>query len=248
MDGARMEEAVKRLAWSASQLQRRPAELSPHEPLAIVPPVSVHGQQSHFTRDVAEEVTPSPPRSYLSGLAESDSNKPTPPSLGRSASILTAAATLLDASRERPDDGPRRQLKSSEKVRRRAKAKLKANTQHRAAHVLLGGIRLRALSRATPTQLSLLAGAFHRLPNPSKSQLLKMSRFTGVAPGELELWFESRRTLEAWVQQQPNLQAADVARLFYSEAIAEPEGEAASSERDLAVAGQEERSLIFFFL
>jgi len=77
---------------------------------------------------------------------------------------------------------------------------------------------VRILSGASLLQLKLLSAAFQLCPQPTPEQLLAIARHVAVSPEKLETWFQSRRTLQEWVHQQPHLSPADLATMFYPEA------------------------------
>jgi len=79
---------------------------------------------------------------------------------------------------------------------------------------------VRILSGASLQQLKLLSAAFKLCPNPTGEQIVAVARRVGVSADKLDTWFQSRRTLQEWVQQQPHLQPADLANMFYPEAAA----------------------------
>lgn len=82
----------------------------------------------------------------------------------------------------------------------------------------VAGVRIALLSSATVEQLRLLAAAFQLRPRPSSDDLLTIARHVGLPPEQLAPWFESRRKLQEWVAEHPNLQPVDVAKLFYAHA------------------------------
>ena len=79
---------------------------------------------------------------------------------------------------------------------------------------------VKILSGASLLQLKLLSAAFKLCPRPSREQILAIARHVAVSPEKLETWFQSRQTLHDWVTQQPQLQTAELAAMFYPEAAA----------------------------
>ena len=71
-------------------------------------------------------------------------------------------------------------------------------------------------SGATLLQLKLLSAAFKLCPEPSPEQIIAIANRVAVSKEKLEAWFQSRRTLQAWITGQPHLQPADVASMFFS--------------------------------
>lgn len=240
------EEASKRIKWSEAVLSRRPSPV--HDtcpPPAVEPPLSVHGEsRGYFVREggvATEEVTPPPAKSQSSVegplaatlTADEPSAVPSPPFLGRSASIVNAAAALLGASREgcalgaASKDAARRRLtmhggKAPREVKRK-RARSRAVREQRdgfapQACIDVGGVRVALLSGAPRTTLEVLSMAFQYRPSPSHDDLLVISRHVGVPAEQLAVWFESRRTLAQWVGGQPHLTPIELAQLFYPEA------------------------------
>lgn len=230
------EEASKRIRWSEALLSRRPSfsekvtqspEAAPCEP-TIEPQLSV--QTRNFVRgfvrgSVEEEETTPPPTKHSDGLPKENALPcVSPPCLGRSSSIMNAAAALLDASRDaaiidvdagaRPRTARRLKMRTDEgrnKLARRRKKPRAAQSTMRVA-----GVDVTPLSDATLQQLQLLSGAFRLRPQPSSNDLVIIAQHVGVAPEQLAIWFESRRTLQSWwTRQQPHLQPSDLVNLFY---------------------------------
>lgn len=150
-----------------------------------------------------------------------------PPGLGRSPSIMNAAAALVDASRDCSvlsdalGGSARRRLK----MPRPSPAKRGRESTEDAAAAALApasmwavGHHVRILSSASLDQLKLLSAAYKICPTPTDQELHIISRYVGVPAEQLETWFESRGTLQEWVTQSPHLQPADLAKLFYSKA------------------------------
>jgi len=70
---------------------------------------------------------------------------------------------------------------------------------------------------ATLVQLKLVAAAFKLCPAPTEAQMHAVAQRVGLTPQRLEAWFQSRRTLEGWIEQQGGqVTTADVAATFYS--------------------------------
>lgn len=74
---------------------------------------------------------------------------------------------------------------------------------------------VRLLSGANLQQLKLLSAAFKLCPTPTAEQLVAIAHRVSLSAEKLETWFESRRTLETWIEQQPHLQPADIAAMFF---------------------------------
>ena len=77
---------------------------------------------------------------------------------------------------------------------------------------------VRLLSGATVHQLRLLAAAFKLCPSPSPEQLEAVAHRVGISASKLGTWFQSRRTLHEWMVEQPHLQPADIATMFFENA------------------------------
>jgi len=74
---------------------------------------------------------------------------------------------------------------------------------------------VKLVSGANLQQLKLLSAAFKLCPTPTAEQLVAIAHRVDVAPEKLETWFSSRRTLEQWIGEQPHLQPADIASMFF---------------------------------
>lgn len=154
-----------------------------------------------------------------------------PPRLGRSPSIVAAAAALLGIPAS--GGGPRRRLEtmpsSETNSRSRAGAVGDAADGQQSSGLWLKtiGRRVSPLSSATTRQLAMLSAAFQLCPQPTKDQIVALSAHVCLTPRELETWLESRRALEEWVHQRgTKLGPATLARLFYAEASPEAHLEA----------------------
>ena len=79
------------------------------------------------------------------------------------------------------------------------------------------GYPIKLLSGASLQQLKLLSAAFQLCPSPTNEQIHAIARRVALSPEKLDTWFQSRRTLHEWVTQQPHLQPADLAGMFYSD-------------------------------
>ena len=90
--------------------------------------------------------------------------------------------------------------------------------------LMVPGVRcpVRILSGASMHQLKQLSAAFKLCPSPNPQQIASVAARVGVSSDKLETWFQSRRTLQEWMTQQPHLQPADLARMFYPEAAETP--------------------------
>lgn len=225
------EEAFKRIRWSEDLLSRRPPR--PPVPPAIEPPPSVQGQRRNFVCE--EEVTPSHSEDNFAGVASADPLVMSPPCLGRSASVVAAATTLLVASREGGaqaedvDTVPRRRLEMHTSPVRPANHVTKPSRARKVrpvqdgpdgasqTYMQLGGVRVATLSKANDTMLRLLAATFRLCPSPSSAQLRAIAHRLNMRPEQLTTWFESRRTLQAWVTHQSIRDPAVIGRLFYPE-------------------------------
>lgn len=227
------EEASKRIRWSEALLSRRPSfseksatsgDGEPCEP-AAEPQLSV--QTRNFVRgSVCEEETTPPPTKHSTDVLPKDQALPcvSPPCLGRSSSIMNAAAALLDASRDEsgcahvdagapPRIARRLKMRKDEGWNNKPARPLK---KPRAALMHVAGVDVAPLSSATLQQLQLLSGAFRLRPRPSSEDLVIIAHHVGVSPEQLAIWFESRRALQSWwTRQQPHLQPSDVVNLFY---------------------------------
>lgn len=73
------------------------------------------------------------------------------------------------------------------------------------------------LSGATVEQLKLLAAAYKLCPTPTPDQLLAIAERVSIAPDALNVWFQSRKVLQDWVQQQPNMNINDLKSMFYGQ-------------------------------
>ena len=56
-----------------------------------------------------------------------------------------------------------------------------------------------------PYQLKLLAAAFKLCPTPTGEQLAAIASRVGMDEDTLASWFQSRRVLQEWVAQQPQV-------------------------------------------
>jgi len=74
---------------------------------------------------------------------------------------------------------------------------------------------VRLLSGANLQQLKLLSAAFKLCPSPTAEQLVAIAHRVSLSAEKLDTWFQSRRTLEDWIAQQPHLQPADIATMFF---------------------------------
>lgn len=77
------------------------------------------------------------------------------------------------------------------------------------------GYPIRLLSGASLEQLKLLSAAFQLCPHPNPQQILAIGARVGLTSEKLETWFQSRRTLQDWVLQQPQMMPSDLASMFY---------------------------------
>jgi len=193
------EETTERLEWSRAVLSRRPGPTGVKPSPDLVSPQVVSSppnsgpptvelspacrQQQPFLHH--QEITPlkslpSPAEARSLAVevrgAEGGDGSPSPecaapPCLGRSESVLNAAAALFDASQRAVSEA--------------------ADT---------GNCRM-AVSGATTLQLQLLAAAFRLRPEPTAHDLSTISRCLDIPIAKLESWFSSRRTLQEWVAQ-----------------------------------------------
>ncbi|KAL3910531.1 MAG: hypothetical protein SGPRY_009021, partial [Prymnesium sp.] len=74
---------------------------------------------------------------------------------------------------------------------------------------------LRLLSGASIEQLKLLAAAFKLCPSPTPQQILAIAERVAITPEALCVWFQSRKVLQDWVQQQPHISINDLKNMFY---------------------------------
>jgi len=79
---------------------------------------------------------------------------------------------------------------------------------------------VKLLSNATLEQLQLLAAAFKLCQDPTQEQYVAISKRVGITIDQLTTWFQSRKVLQDWVQQQPRMSAADLMSMFYETAEA----------------------------
>lgn len=153
----------------------------------------------------------------LAGAASVSKAAPTP---GKGAKRSASARAAQDATGSGPT---RRRLKMRGQPRGSKAAAAAAHEAAAAASALepnylcVAGIDapVAILSDASLTQLKLLAAAFKLCPHPTLPQMAAIGRRVGVSVDKLETWFASRRTLHEWVLQQPTLQPADLAKMFY---------------------------------
>jgi len=169
-----------------------------------------------------------------SAASSVDSAVPAPPSSGGKSSKRAAS---VRQAQENNGSNPRRRLKmrGNAPTQPRGSKAAAAAAAHAAAAasaaepntLCVAGIErpVAILSGASLQQLKLLAAAFKLCPTPTAEQLVAVARHVGVSAGQLETWFQSRRTLQEWVLQQPHMAAEDLARMFYPEATPQPVGD-----------------------
>jgi len=87
---------------------------------------------------------------------------------------------------------------------------------------------IRLLSGASLEQLKLLSAAFQLCPNPNPRQIQAIGVRVGLTPEKLETWFQSRRTLQDWVLQQPQMLPSDLASMFYPDETSQASRSASS--------------------
>ena len=68
-----------------------------------------------------------------------------------------------------------------------------------------------------PCQLKLLAAAFKLCPTPTGEQLAAIASRVGMDEDTLASWFQSRRVLQEWVAQQPQVSSSSMRSMFYKE-------------------------------
>ena len=68
-----------------------------------------------------------------------------------------------------------------------------------------------------PLQLKLLAAAFKLCPTPTGEQLAAIAGRVGMDEDTLANWFQSRRVLQEWVAQQPQVSSSSMRSMFYKE-------------------------------
>ena len=68
-----------------------------------------------------------------------------------------------------------------------------------------------------PLQLKLLAAAFKLCPTPTGEQLAAIASRVGMDEDTLANWFQSRRVLQEWVSQQPQVSSSSMRSMFYKE-------------------------------
>jgi len=76
---------------------------------------------------------------------------------------------------------------------------------------------LALLSSSNPAQLKLLAAAFKLCPTPTGEQLAAIASRVGMDEDTLASWFQSRRVLQEWVAQQPQVSSSSMRSMFYKE-------------------------------
>lgn len=74
---------------------------------------------------------------------------------------------------------------------------------------------IRLLSGASLEQLKCLSAAFQLCPHPNPQQIAAIGQRVGLSSEKLETWFQSRRTLQDWMLQQPQMAPSDLASMFY---------------------------------
>lgn len=74
---------------------------------------------------------------------------------------------------------------------------------------------VKLVSSATPQQLGLLAAAYKLCPAPTPEQMEVIAQRVGLSADQLSFWFQSRKVLQDWLQQQPDLAAGDIRNMFY---------------------------------
>jgi len=79
---------------------------------------------------------------------------------------------------------------------------------------------IQLMSGASAQQLKYLAAAFKLVPSPTAEQLGAIANRISLPVARLEPWFQSRRTLEKWIQMQRHLKPAELAVMFYEQQAA----------------------------
>lgn len=129
----------------------------------------------------------------------------------------------------RPPKRPRYESLSNDNMAARRRLAMRADNRNRihasayhyatntAPCITIAGVQrqVRMQSDATLLQLKLLAAAFKLCPSPTSEQMEAIANRVAVTTEKLETWFQSRRTLDAWISSQPHLQPADVAGMFF---------------------------------
>lgn len=105
--------------------------------------------------------------------------------------------------------------------RRKLKMKSSPLSQSSASHFSASDVStmqpLSLLSSSNPGQLKLLAAAFKLCPTPTDEQLAAIASRVGMDEGTLSNWFQSRRALQDWVAQQPQVSSSSVRSMFYGD-------------------------------
>lgn len=180
------------------------------------------------------------------GMSQDPSQMPPPRPPSPSSPTLTAAAEgLLDVQRmpsastdsavdclmslssqpQRQDDAKKRPAVDHLQVARR---RLKMRTAGIPSPLSRPGNSMQSpaarpppvqlLSGASVEQLKLLAAAYKLCPVPTPDQLLAIAERVSIAPDALSVWFHSRKVLQDWVQQQPDMNITDLKNMFYGQA------------------------------
>jgi len=74
---------------------------------------------------------------------------------------------------------------------------------------------VKLLSGASIHQLKMLAAAYKLCPAPTAEQLQAIADRVGLPKSQLNTWFQSRKVLQDWVQQQPEMRPSDLVGMFY---------------------------------
>ena len=96
----------------------------------------------------------------------------------------------------------------------RPRVRHRALTQYYTGPCQLRGINL---PPPPPCQLKLLAAAFKLCPTPTGEQLAAIASRVGMDEDTLASWFQSRRVLQEWVAQQPQVSSSSMRSMFYKE-------------------------------
>lgn len=76
--------------------------------------------------------------------------------------------------------------------------------------------KLHPLSGAGVQQLRWLAAAYKMCPEPTQEQVDAISERVQIPAPSIAAWFQSRKMLQDWLAQQPNMSRAELQNMFYA--------------------------------
>lgn len=137
-------------------------------------------------------------------------------SLSVLASAKRAEEAEVEPSRKRPSQ---EQLHAA---RRRLKMRAGSIPSPLTARPRPAPPKLHPLSGASVQQLRWLAAAYKMCPVPTPEQVDAISERIQIPAASISAWFQSRKVLQDWIQQQPNLSRAELQSMFYQPPTPQP--------------------------